>query len=74
MSSVAILAGDDDNRGPELMAVTWVFTALATVVVGVKIFTRIKIIKEPALDDFFTTLSLVSICVLRCLNILEEIQ
>lgn len=68
MSSVAIPAGDHDDRGPELVAVTWVFTALATVVVGTKIFTRVKIIKEPALDDFFTILSLVLI--LTCTSVI----
>ena len=62
MIPMARSAGGIENRGPELVAVTWVFTALAVVVVGLKVFTRIKIIKEPALDDFFTVLSLVSNC------------
>ena len=74
MTSLAIPAGDNDNRGPELVALIWIFTALATVVVGIKVFTRIKIIREPALDDFFTILSVVSICLLGCLKTLEEIQ
>lgn len=74
MSSVAIPAGGNDNRGPELVVVTWIFTALATVVVGLKIFTRVKIMKEPALDDFFTILSLVSKCVLGRFRTPEEIR
>lgn len=62
MSSIARSAGGVEDRGPDLVAVTWVFTALAVIVVCLKVFTRVKIIKEPALDDFFTVLSLVSIC------------
>ena len=64
MSSTARPLHGNENRGHELVAVTWLFTALATVAVCLKIFTRVKIIKEPALDDFFTVLSLVSICLL----------
>ena len=52
-------AGGDQNRGPELVAVTWVFTALASFVVIVRLFTRVKILKETGLDDIFTSLSLV---------------
>lgn len=62
MNTVAGPAGGVENRGPELVVVIWVFTALATVMVCLKVFTRVKIIKEPALDDFIIILSLVSIC------------
>ena len=74
MSSIALPAGGDENRGSELVAVTWVFTALATVVVCLKVFTRVKILKETALDDFFTVLSLVSIRVLRWLEIRHNVR
>ena len=60
MDPMAPPAGGDQNRGPESVAVTWVFTALASFVVSLKLFTRVKSLKETALDDVFTILSLVS--------------
>lgn len=52
--------GGDRNRGPELLAVIWVFTIVALLTVGLKIYTRIKILRETGLDDlliFFSTVS-----------------
>lgn len=63
MDSLEPPAGGDQNRGPELVAVIWVFTALASFVVSLRLFTRVKILKETALDDVFTILSLVLILV-----------
>lgn len=60
MSSTVPPIGGDQNRGPELIAVTWVFTALAAFVVSLRLFTRVRILKETGLDDIFTVLSLVS--------------
>lgn len=60
MDSLEPPVGGDQNRGPELVAVIWVFTALASFVVSLRLFTRVKILKETALDDVFTILSLVS--------------
>ena len=60
MTSMVPPVGGDHNRGPELIAVTWVFTALAAFVVSLRLFTRVKILKETGLDDIFTVLSLVS--------------
>ena len=51
----------DQDRGPELVAFTWTFTALASTIVALKVFTRIKIIREPGLDDIFIVFSLVSL-------------
>ena len=59
MNAIAPPTEGDQNRGPELVVVTWVFTALASITVSLKLFTRVKIIKETALDDVFTILSLV---------------
>ena len=54
-------SGGDFNRGQDLVIVTWVFTTLALVIVGLKVYTRIKILREPALDDVFTVLAVVSL-------------
>ena len=49
--------GEDDNRGPELLAVIWVFTVLALVVVVAKFYTKVKILHDLGLDDLFIILS-----------------
>ncbi len=61
MNPSASPTGGDQNRGPELVAVTWALTALATVVVALRMFTRIRILKDMALDDFYVVISLVSV-------------
>lgn len=63
MNPSASLAGSDQNRGPELVAVTWALTAAAAFVVALRMFTRIRILKDMALDDFYVVLSLVSVCI-----------
>lgn len=49
------------NRGPELLAITWVFTVLALLVVIAKFYTKAKILRGLGLDDFLVVLSMVSI-------------
>ena len=51
-----------ENRGPELVAVT-------SAIVHLNIFTRIKIIKGTALDHYSIFLSLVSIYVVKWLEV-----
>lgn len=53
--------GGDQNKGPTLLAVSWTFTSIAIAVVGLKLYTRFRILREPALDDFFTVLSVVRV-------------
>ena len=53
--------GGDQNRGPELLAVTWTFTSFAVLVVTLKIYTRVNILRDLALDDFFVFFSLVRV-------------
>ncbi|KAK9788262.1 putative Integral membrane protein [Seiridium cardinale] len=48
-----------DDRGPELLAITWVFTGLAIIVVALKLFTRQRFLQGLGWDDFFIFLSLV---------------
>lgn len=50
-----------DDRGPELLAIIWVFTALAIIIVTLKLFTRQQFLQGLGLDDFFIFLSLVLI-------------
>lgn len=59
MDHLSAHATGDPNRGPTLVIVIWILTVLALIVVSIKIYTRITIIREPALDDFFTGLAVV---------------
>lgn len=59
MDNLSAGTSGDQNRGSTLVIVIWVLTGLALIVVSIKIYTRIKIIREPALDDFFTMLAVV---------------
>lgn len=51
--------GDSHSTGPAILAVSWVFTAISAIVVGLKIWTRVKIIRETGLDDILTVIALV---------------
>ena len=59
MASTTTQLPPDDNRAPELLAVLWAFTILALIVVLLKICTRLRIIHETGLDDFFVFFSMV---------------
>ncbi|OTA55119.1 hypothetical protein K449DRAFT_357701 [Hypoxylon sp. EC38] len=53
-----------ENRGPELLAITWVFTALAVIIVAIKLVTRAHMLHALGWDDFFIFISvaLIIIC------------
>lgn len=55
----------DQNNGPVLLGVTWAFTAICTVVVSLKIWTRFKIIGQTGMDDALTILALVRMPLLQ---------
>ena len=59
MASTTNQLPPDDNKAPDLLAVLWTFTMLALIVVLLKIYTRLRIIHETGLDDFFIFLSMV---------------
>lgn len=48
------------DRGAELVAVIWVFTALAIITVGLRLVTRTRILQTFGLDDIIILFSLVS--------------
>ena len=56
-AEIAALASED--RGTQLLAIIWVFTALAVITVSLKLFTRFHVLHALGLDDFFIFLSLV---------------
>ena len=46
------MADVEDDRGPSLLAGTWVLTSMAIAMLGLRLYTRIKITKAPGLDDW----------------------
>lgn len=60
MESLLPPPGGDLDRGPELLAVIWTFTSLASIAVLLKIYARLRIIKAEGLDDVFIFFSAVS--------------
>lgn len=54
-----------ETRGPELLVVTWIFTALTIIIVSLKLYTRTSILHALGIDDFFIFLSAVSPVFLR---------
>ncbi|GAM84863.1 hypothetical protein ANO11243_028650 [Dothideomycetidae sp. 11243] len=51
------------DRGPELLAVIWVFTSLTIIVVALKAFTRAHVLHALGWDDFFIFFSAVLIII-----------
>lgn len=58
--SASSVVDTNANRGPELLAITWVFTVLALLVVIAKFYTKVKILRGLGIDDFLVVLSMVS--------------
>lgn len=64
-----------NDLGPAVVAVAWTFAALATLVVGTRIYVRLRILKTLRIDDYVILLTLVSLpplivasaCILRVL-------
>ena len=52
--------GGDKSTAINLLSVTWFFTSLASVTVLLKIWTRVKLIRQWGLDDILTAFSTVS--------------
>lgn len=50
----------DENKGPTLIAIIWGVYAIATFFVCCRIYTRVRLIRSPWLDDAVIVLSLVS--------------
>ncbi|KAL8661876.1 MAG: hypothetical protein Q9168_008339, partial [Polycauliona sp. 1 TL-2023] len=51
-------ADGDNNTGRSILIITWLFTGISTVVVGLKVWTRLKIIRNFGADDYLTILAL----------------
>ena len=49
----------DTSTGPSILVITWLFTSISTIIVGLKVWTRLKIIGEFGADDILTILALV---------------
>ena len=54
-----VLPGGDQNKGPVVETVTWVFTSLALITVFLRLLTRLRITRNPGWDDFWIVLAMV---------------
>ncbi|KAL8724970.1 MAG: hypothetical protein Q9181_006590 [Wetmoreana brouardii] len=43
----------DQNKGPMLVIVIWVFASLALAVIGIKVWTRFRILRQSGIEDLF---------------------
>ena len=59
MTSVAVPTDGDRNRGPSLVAIFWVESAIAFVVISLRVTGRIMI-RKLGLDDYMMLFTLVS--------------
>ena len=53
------VTGLEDTRAPELLGITWSFAALATILGAVRLYTRLRILRQKGWDDVLTFLALV---------------
>ena len=55
-----VVYGYTHNRGPIILGVAWIFTTLALLAVGARLFGKLKLTRNFGLDDFLIGLSMVS--------------
>jgi hypothetical protein len=51
---------DSSNLGPGVLAVSWVFGALAIIIVGTRYYVRLRIVERFTIDDWLIALVLVN--------------
>lgn len=52
-------AGGDQNLGPTINAVNWLFTSLAALAVGARLYGRAKLTHNIGWDDFWIVIAIV---------------
>jgi hypothetical protein len=63
MADVSRSPAELESRGWEIVTVALVFSSLATIVVALRIYVRLHILKKFGLDDWFIVASLVSLVI-----------
>lgn len=48
-----------DNKGPKILSVLWILTALTTLIVAARIYIRLRILKNFGVDDYLIVVSMV---------------
>lgn len=54
------MASPDNNLGPAVVIVAWIFSAIAIAVVFTRYYIRLKIVRKTTIDDWLILLTLVS--------------
>ena len=62
--TLPIPVGGDQNQGPVVEIVTWVFTSLALITVFLRLLTRLRLTRNPGWDDFWIVLGMVSTAII----------
>ena len=52
--------GGDQNKAPGILALTWIEFSISLIVVVLRLFTRVVIVRHVGLDDGFIAVTLVS--------------
>lgn len=47
----------DEDRGPQLVIIIWIFAFLASAVLCIKVWTRFKILHQSGIEDIFVFLA-----------------
>ena len=55
--------GGDQNQGPTVETVTWLFTSIALITVFLRLFTRFRLTRNPGWDDFWIALAMVYVAI-----------
>ena len=56
-------SGGDQNQGPTVEIVTWLFTSIALITVLLRLFTRFRLTRNPGWDDFWIVLAMVYVAI-----------
>ena len=48
-----------DDKGPKILAVLWTLTGLTTVIVIVRVYIRLKLLRNFGMDDYLIVISIV---------------
>ena len=51
----------DRDRAPTALAIIWTWCALSILIVGLRVFTRVTIVRQLGIDDYFILLTLVGL-------------
>ncbi|KAI9760802.1 MAG: hypothetical protein M4579_001432 [Chaenotheca gracillima] len=58
-STITLPYGFNDSRGNSMLEAVWIEAGIASIIMGLRMYTRIAIVKKVSLDDYLMMLSLI---------------